>query len=284
MLKPFHGYCTLINMFTKTKTLIVILTGFLIKSQSVVSQQITTPAPKVLEWKVEGTSRSALVYIPEGSKSKKTPIIFAFHGHGGSQEHMYRTRRFDQLWPEAIFICPQGLNTPGLLTDPEGKSSGWQNQSDILNDRDLKFFDTMLAYFIAQYQVDQDRVFVTGHSNGGGFTYLLWAERGKLFAGLAPTATVAGRNRNKLIPKPVLHLYGEKDQLVPAERQKNTCEFLLKLNGCTDQETRITENATSFSSKTGNPVIIYKSPGGHSYPQSANQLIIDFFKKTKKGD
>lgn len=91
----------------------------LIQAVFVFAQQTVSPMhPQKMEWQVGDDMRSALVYIPEKAKAEPVPIIFAFHGHGGSMYNIYRTRRFDQLWPDAIFICPQGLNTPGKLTDP----------------------------------------------------------------------------------------------------------------------------------------------------------------------
>lgn len=244
--------------------------------------KVDSPNPVVMEWKIGDTTRKALVYIPNGAKTNSTPIIFAFHGHGGNMENMYKTRRFDQLWPEAIFVCPQGLNTVGQLTDPEGRLPGWQKGIGAEGDRDLKFFDAMLASLQKNYRIDQNRIYVTGHSNGGGFTYLLWAARGPVFAAVAPTAAIAARLMPQLKPKPVLHLYGEKDELVKTEWQKRTCQFLLKLNDCSNTGTVFADHAMLYKSSIGTPVVIYSHPGGHNYPPAANQVIIDFFKQQSK--
>jgi len=56
--------------------------------------------------------------------------------------------------------------------------------------------------------VDQNRVYATGYSNGGAFTYLLWAARGDRFAAFAPSAAVVGRPIARPKPKPVMHLAG----------------------------------------------------------------------------
>ena len=80
----------------------------------------------------------------------------------------------------------QGLPTPGQLTDPEGKRNGWQKTVGDQKDRDLKFFDAVLTKLKADYKVDESRIYSMGHSNGGGFTYLLWAARGDQFAAFAP--------------------------------------------------------------------------------------------------
>lgn len=261
-----------------------ILAVLLVSSISSFGQNVKVhnPNPVVMEWKIGDTVRKALVYIPDGAKTTKTPIIFTFHGHGGNMENMYKTRRFDQLWPEAIFICPQGLNTVGQLTDPEGKLPGWQKSVGTDGDRDLKFFDAMLTSLQENYRIDANRIYVTGHSNGGGFTYLLWAARGSVFAAVAPTAAVAARIMNQLKPKPVLHLYGENDELVKTEWQKKTCQFLLKLNKCENTGIPFAANATLYKSSIGAPVVIYSHPGGHTYPPAANKVIVDFFKQQSK--
>jgi len=74
------------------------------------------------------------------------------------------------------------LPTAGKLIDPQGRMAGWQFAAGDYGDRDLKFFDAMLASLRQDYRVDNKRIFVTGHSNGGGFSYLLWAERPGVFA------------------------------------------------------------------------------------------------------
>ncbi len=58
-------------------------------------------------------------------------------------------------------------------------------------DRDLKFFDAVLLKLKSDYQVDKSRTYATGNSNGGNFTYLLWSQRGEVFASVARSAAVA---------------------------------------------------------------------------------------------
>src|SRR5476651_1982233 len=148
----------------------------------------TATEPQVIHWTVGGIDRQALVYIPESAKSTATPIVFVFHGHGGNMNMMFRSRGFDKLWPEAIIVSPQGLNTPGRLTDPNGELPGWQSGPGDMNDRDLLFFDAMLKTLHEQYKIDDKRIYATGHSNGGGFTYLLLETRNDILAAAAPSA------------------------------------------------------------------------------------------------
>ena len=125
------------------------------------------------QWTVDGVARQALVYLPPPAGTNPAPVIFAFHGHGGSMQNAARTFRLQTRWPEALVVYMQGLNTPGRLTDPEGKRPGWQSAEGDQGDRDLKFFDTVLDSLRKDYRVDDKRIYATGHSNGGGFTYLL---------------------------------------------------------------------------------------------------------------
>ena len=106
-----------------------------------------------------------------------------------------------ELWPEAVVVYMQGLSTPGRLTDPEGKKPGWQSAAGDQGDRDLKFFDALLATLKQEYKIDERRIYSTGHSNGGGFTYLLWSARPNMFAAVAPSAAVAARQLKDLKPK-----------------------------------------------------------------------------------
>lgn len=40
-----------------------------------------------MEWKVDGVNREALVYVPAAAKTAPCPVVFAFHGHGGTMRY-----------------------------------------------------------------------------------------------------------------------------------------------------------------------------------------------------
>jgi polyhydroxybutyrate depolymerase len=232
------------------------------------------------EFTVDGVTREALISLPATAKATPAPVIFAFHGHGGNMQNSSRMYGYHSLWPEAIVVYPQGLNTPGRLTDPEGKKPGWQSGVGVQGDRDLKFFDTMLATLEKEAKVDPKRIYSTGHSNGGGFTYLLWAARGEKLAACAPSAAAAIRTRSELKPKPVLHAGSEKDPLVKFEWQKATIEAVKKLNECSGgQPWKDKKGYTIYPSKIGTPVVTYLHDGGHGFPREAPAVIVEFFKE-----
>lgn len=176
--------------------------------------------PQKMEWTIDGTAREALVYAPSKEGSGAPPLVFGFHGHGGSSQNAARSFRIHELWPEAVVVYPQGLPTPGRLTDPDGKKAGWQSAAGELDDRDFKLFDAMLKSVAEKFKTDSKRVYCTGHSNGGAFTYLLWANRPDAFAAIGPSAAPAPRSLDKAKPCPVIHVAGEKDPLVKFEWQQ----------------------------------------------------------------
>jgi polyhydroxybutyrate depolymerase len=235
-------------------------------------------APTRREWAIDGVVREALVYAPAQAKTEATPVIFAFHGHGGNMHSAARGFGYHTLWPQAIVVYPQGLNTPGKLTDPGGKLPGWQFGVGDQEDRDLKFFDAILASLKQDYRADDKRLFATGHSNGGAFTYLLWAARGDRFAAVAPSGSAAGALFPALKPKPVLHAAGDSDPLVKFAWQKQTMDELRRLNQCGEGQPW-EKWCTLYPSKIGAPVVTLIYPGGHQPPHEVPEIIVKFFKE-----
>jgi polyhydroxybutyrate depolymerase len=234
------------------------------------------------EWKVGDATREGLVVVPE-KKSSAAPVVFVFHGHGGTAKNAARTFDIQKHWPEAACVYLQGLPTPGKLTDPEGKKNGWQHAAGDQGDRDLKFFDAVLAWLKKEHKIDEKRIYSTGHSNGGGFTYLLWAKRGDVFAAVAPSAAAgAGRHQKDLKPLPVMHLAGEKDDLVKFEWQKATMDVLKKVNGCDGEGKPWQTRYTQYTSKAGPPVVTFIHPGTHAFPADAPPVIVKFFQEHAK--
>ena len=242
------------------------------------AQTLTAAQLEPRTWTVDGVTREALVSIPPGTPpANGWPVVFAFHGHGGTMAHAAQSFPIYQVWPDAIVVYPQGLPTPGRLTDAEGKRNGWQSTAGAEGDRDLKFFDVMLAGLGQQYRVDSKRVYATGHSNGGGFTYLLWAQRGDVFAALAPSAAVLGRGYESFRPKPILHIGSPQDPLVKFEWQARMIDYVLRLDGCGARQTEAA-GYTAYPSNQGTDVATYLHSGGHRYPPEAPELIVKFFK------
>jgi polyhydroxybutyrate depolymerase len=231
-----------------------------------------------MEFTVDGAARRALVYVPTNAAVVSTPVVFVFHGHGGSAENVVKSFGIDRQWPAAISVYMQGLPTPGQLTDPEGYRPGWQTAVGDQGDRDLKFFDAVLARLKQDYNVDKKRVYCTGHSNGGGFTYLLWLARPNVFAAVAPSAAAA-KYAHQLIAKPALIMGGENDPLVKFEWQKLTIQVVRTGNGCSAKGQPWEKQCTIYPSAGGTPVVTFTYPGGHQFNPASPALIVKFFKE-----
>jgi len=229
------------------------------------------------EFNVNGVTREAHVFVPKSAEKSPTSVVFGFHGHGGSSTNAAETFAFQRHWREAIIVYMQGLPTPGGR-DTEGKQAGWVIKGPDDENRDLIFFDTVLASLKKDYKVDERRIYAAGSSNGGFFTYLLWAARGDQLAAVAPVSSVPAAMFDRLKPKPVLHVAGEGDELVPTDRQKQAIESLRQLNSCGEGQPMRQKDCTRYPSKTGTPVVAMIHPHGHRFPEEAQELIVRFFK------
>lgn len=236
-----------------------------------------------LSIKVDGVERTALVFAPASAKTTASPLVFCWHGHGGGSRQASLSFRIHQEWPEAVVVYPQGLPTKGK-TDPEGKKPGWQQGPNDENGRDVKFFDALLGNLKKAYRVDPARIYSMGHSNGGRFTYLLWAQRGDIFAAYGPSGSPAIGLGRDFKPASAFHVAGEKDQIVPYSGQRLTIEGIKVLDGVSPSDKGKSEGyLTTFKGTGGLELATYVHPGGHNYPQEVPKLLVAFFKRHSKG-
>jgi polyhydroxybutyrate depolymerase len=234
--------------------------------------------PIPMKWTVEGVERRALVFAPATSAAGATvPVVFAFHGHGATARWASLTMRFQRLWPEALVVYMQGLPSPARI-DPCAMLPGWQHEKCELGDRDLKFFDKVLATLKADYPVDERRIYATGFSNGAYFSYLLWATRGTTFAAFAPCAGLIWPTLQLTEPRPVLQIGGKRDLLVPLRDLRKTVETVRALDGATGEGTSCGRGCTLYPSTKEAPVTVIVHPRGHVFPSWAAAKIVEFFK------
>lgn len=245
--------------------------------------QAPTAGPlRPLQWQVAGETRTAFVSKP--ARLDGAPVVFAWHGHGSRARYFAAACGIEKLWPEAVVVYPQGLATKGRVSDPEGKEAGWQFDVGQYDDRDLKFFDAMLATF-RDLGADAKRVYSTGHSNGGRFSYLLWAARPEQVAAVAPCASPALERCERLTPRPCLHIAGKLDAIAPYEGQRAGMERAKRSNACETSGRPWGPGgaATWFPSRLEAPFVEYVHPGRHEFPKVAPELIVAFFKEVAGG-
>lgn len=235
--------------------------------------------PTPTKWTVDGIEREALVYLPSTTSKSKPPVILAFHGHGGNMHSAARGMAMQNYWPEAIVVYPQGLPTQGVILDREGKKPGWQREAGQEHDRDLKFVDAILVSLREKYAIDENRVYATGFSNGGLFTYLLLSQRPNVFAAFAPGGAVLLPQVPLTQARPILHYGGQRDQLARFEKQQATIDQVRKFNGCAEQGESCGASCTLYRSNKAAAVETFIHPYGHFYPPAVTQVIVKFFKE-----
>lgn len=233
---------------------------------------------ETIEFQQDGMTRFATLYKPANVRAG-CPVVFVFHGHGGNARQARRAFPVHELWPEAAVIYGQGVPTVGR-TDLKGERNGWQKNIAELGNRDLKYFDTVWAEVKKRVTIEPRRVFAMGHSNGGRFTYLVWSQRGDLFAGFSPSATPIQGLEKGMPRKPAFVVAGKKDELVPFYRQEQSIG-ILRQRLSVGANPKVDGLISTYTAKDGIELCTYIYDGPHKYPDAAFGPTIEFFKRIK---
>lgn len=237
-------------------------------------------AGTVMHWTIDGVQRSAIVFAPASTTgAAKHPLVFAFHGHGGNAPGTAQLMHLQTVWPQAIVVYPQGLPSP-TPGDPSGAKPGWQFKSGDSNNRDLKLFDAMVSTLKQRYHVEPRRIYTTGFSNGGVFSYLLWAERAKTIAAVGEVAGSLDATETLTTPRALLAIAGKADTTNPFTNQVASIDRARQADNATGAGTACGPICTFYPSAGGNktPVKTLIHPLAHVYPPWAPAQIVTFFK------
>jgi polyhydroxybutyrate depolymerase len=240
----------------------------------------TAEAQTTMTWTVDGQKREAIVFAPAPTISNvRHPLVFGFHGHGGNMQGTSQLMHLQTLWPGAIVVYPQGLISP-RFTDPPGHESGWQFEANQargnVGNRDLDFFDAMVATMRQKFSVDDKRIYTTGFSNGGVFSYLLWAERSKTIAAIGEVAGRLWDTEHITEPRAILAIAGRLDKVDDYNIQVQSIEKAKQADSATGPGQPCGPNCTFYPSTTQTPVKTILHPGAHVYPPWAPAEIVKF--------
>jgi polyhydroxybutyrate depolymerase len=241
--------------------------------------------PGTLEtYEVGATSRTALLFAPSAVAPSPAPLVFVFHGRGGTAQGAADRLALHRHWPEAWSVYPQGVAGQKAMRDPDGTRPSWQRMPGELEDRDVRFFDAALAALISRHGCDPRRVYLLGQSNGGRFANLLWNQRGESIAALASAGSQGGRLIAEAPPRSVLMVIGEKDRVAPREGQEKSIALARARLG-TEPDAVTTDGALrSERSPAGLELAVYLHPGGHEFPRAALPVIAAFFARHRLPD
>ena len=174
------------------------------------------------------------LFVPSAyDKEKKAPLVIALHGLGGNPQQFMRTRGLTEQAEKRGYIvaAPMGYNEKGWYgvrglkgAKMEPENLGELSEKDVMN---------VLALVKKSYTVDPDRVYLMGHSMGGGGTLHLGMKYADEWAALAPIAPAIFGHKptelEKIRGTPVIMVQGDKDALVKPELVRPWAEQMKKL-------------------------------------------------------
>jgi polyhydroxybutyrate depolymerase len=246
---------------------------------AVASAKALSPGRHVESFVVKGVKRTAVVVVPKAS-STPAPVVFVFHGHGGTGANIERRFDIEGLWPQAVVVYPDGLVGHAGKTDPAGVKRGWQTTVGESGDRDLALYDAMLASLRSRLSVDGNRIYAMGHSNGSGFVSLLLNQRG---SAIAATANLSSQPSARLLATdPVRSMFmamGMTDPIVPYANQKKAIPLAEKKLGANPATAKVAGNLRSEAGRGHLELETYIYPGGHEPPAIVPRLVVDFFRR-----
>lgn len=221
---------------------------------------------------VDGLTRSFIVRIPPAYDGRtRVPLVFAFHPFGTNGDYMASRAPISRVWREAISIYPTGAPRPG-----SGAAPAWQSGAGDAGDRDLHFFDAMLAWAREHACIDPQRVFVFGYSNGAGFAYLLACERPSAIAGLAIASGRLGCHPPQ--PKRVIINHGSFDATISYNEALRAAAAWSSINGCAAPPKPVADGCATASRCGAGPVTLCTYAGGHEYHAAFTETAVDFLK------
>lgn len=165
-----------------------------------------------------GIQRSYILHIPSSyDGSYALPLVLDFHGGGGNAESQRRTGGFESLADEKGFIVvyPNGTGRLGdrLLTWNGGTCCGYAVAKQV---DDVGFVRALIADLQTVVKIDHKRIYATGLSNGGIFSYRLACDAADLIAAIGPVSGTLNLSPcNPKEPVSVIHFHGTADEHLP---------------------------------------------------------------------
>ena len=247
---------------------------------------------------IDGARRFYIIHLPAGFDIKKqSPVVLALHGGGGKAEGMNKLTGFNSVSDKYGFI----------VIYPDGLNKQWNDgRNDFhLNDKtdDVKFISSLIDTLKLLYNIDSNRVYATGISNGGIMSFRLGCELSDKIAAFAPVAASMPDNPSYKCKTtghvPVMIIFGNEDPIVPFNGGdisimglssrgkvipvKESVNFWVRNNGCaenpetseinnSDDNTKVIKNVYSSSAYNSDVVFLLVDGGGHTWPGGLQYL------------
>lgn len=148
------------------------------------------------------------MYVPEYYAGEKVPLIIAMHGGSGHGRSFLWTWLRTARSRNAIVISPTSRDGTWALMGP---------------DIDSENLDAMVAYARAHWNIDEERILLTGMSDGGTFSYVSGLREGSPVTHLAPSSAsfhpmlVEAVHPDRLQGLPIYLMHGALDWMFPVD-------------------------------------------------------------------
>ena len=213
--------------------------------------------------------------LPEDT-SKPFPIIINFHGF---LSHAMDQQGFSQM---DNYAHQNGI---GVIY-PEGIKRSWNVGKAILNDEnDIGFVNALIDSVSLKYNIDSNRIYACGFSNGGTFSYELICGLSNKIAAFGSVGGNFSINENRLCnierEIPLIHIHGTRDRLQKYNHSDgdflSTIESVNYWAKYNQFDIRVVENIEDFHKKDGTTV------EKHTYSKKNSNTQVIHFKVVKGG-
>lgn len=230
---------------------------FMVGAQQTINASITHDA----------IQRDYIIYIPANyTGTTAVPLLFNFHGYTSNANAQMWYGDFRSIADTAGFII---VHPEGTLdgTGTTHFNVGWGGSSVD----DVSFTSALIDSISGQYNINQDRVYSTGMSNGGFMSFRLACELSDRIAGIASVtgSILPGTltNCNALHSTPVMQFHGTNDGTVPyaggagwTEPISSLVDYWANFNNCSVPP--VIENVPDINTADGSTVEKYSYLNG----------------------
>ena len=168
---------------------------------------------------VDGTQRNYIAYVPT-SLGENRPLLISCHGMNQ-----------DANYQKGMLVIESVADTAKFLTVfPNGIDKGW----DISGDRDIHYVTALIDRMVTLYKIDRNRVYLSGFSMGGMFTYHAMNRIADKIAAFAPISgyPLWGSSYSSSRPVPIIHTHGTSDDVVTFSGVQSVLNGWIQRNGC----------------------------------------------------
>ena len=198
----------------KIKLLYVVLILSLISCKQIditsqpLESKILTSKTILFDQQIDGNMISRPVIIKTCAKIdnlKSYPIVIALHGRGGSNKN----------WVQPLSKFTNSGEFIGVY--PQGHLNSWNLGQEPSNADDIAFISNVIDTLLSYSNVDENKIFAVGNSNGSGMVNVLGGvnKRLKAIAPIASQLTERTEIKSNAIPLSVFQVNGDQDLLIP---------------------------------------------------------------------